>query len=323
MTGKPTADRTRSPVGRRTGGLALAVAGCALLAGCGSSLIGSAAPSGVNPTSTTAGAAPSTTVPINGEVAVAFPVVACTDPAAGGSAIKAPSGWSPSIITAPVPTSLVGKVTFYTDGVHILLGPSGWNCALVQPGPTGQQTSPAPPGTTVGGPGASTTAPSGAPTSGQGAAIGAAGASTLAVFPADDPNPPTTGAPAPGAEGVFATWASTGANAGIDLVCPFFTLPSWQPQQAGCSTAKPPGELTNALTPDVTTVVDGAGVVGSLAASGGQLVASGVVLFPQVPSAVSYGSPVAVAAESCVLSVASLCPTVLSDFQVREFPVPK
>ena len=70
-------------------------------------------------------------------------------------------------------------------------------------------------------------------------------------------------------------------------------------------------------------VVDSGGVVGSLAASGGQLVASGVVLFPQVPSAVSYGSPVAVAAESCVLSSASLCPTVLSDFQVREFPVPK
>jgi hypothetical protein len=142
------------------------------------------------------------------------------------------------------------------------------------------------------------------------------------VFPANDPNPPTTGPPAPGTEGVFATWASTGTDAGIDLVCPFFTIPSWQSARAGCSTTKPSGELTNVLTPDVTAVVDSAGVVGSLAASGGQLVASGVVLFPQVPSAVSYGSPAAVAAESCVLSTVALCPTVLSDFQVREFPVP-
>ena len=34
------------------------------------------------------------------------------------------------------------------------------------------------------------------------------------------------------------------------------------------------------------------------------------------------GSPVAVARESCSLVDGSLCPTVLSDFEVREFPVP-
>ena len=122
---------------------------------------------------------------------------------------------------------------------------------------------------------------------------------------------------------MFATWASTGSNAGVDLVCPLFAIPSWQSQSAGCSTNKPSGELTNVLTPDVIAVADPAGVVGSLAASGGQTVASGVVLFPQIPSAISNGSPIAVAGESCVLSTPSLCPTVLSDFEVREFPTPK
>ena len=64
-------------------------------------------------------------------------------------------------------------------------------------------------------------------------------------------------------------------------------------------------------------------MVGNLAASGGQTAVSGVVLFPQIPSAISYGSPIAVAAESCSLETPSLCATVLSDFEVREFPVPK
>jgi hypothetical protein len=34
------------------------------------------------------------------------------------------------------------------------------------------------------------------------------------------------------------------------------------------------------------------------------------------------GSNVNVAAETCSLTDATLCPTVLSDFEVREFPVP-
>ena len=302
---------------------ALSVAGLGLLAGCGTSLLGTTTSTAVTSTSTTAGGASPTTVPLNGEVAVAFPVIGCTDPTYGGSVIKASSGWNPTIILAPVPTSLVGKVTFYSDGVHTLLAPSGWSCALVQRDASGQGTSTT---TTTVGSGDSTTTTTiqlGVPTSGQGAAIGAQGSTTLAVYPSNSPNPPTTGPPAPGTEGVFATWATTGSNAGIDLVCPLFAIPSWQSQSAGCSTTKPSGELTNVLTPDVIAVADPAGVVGSLAASGGQIVASGVVLFPQIPSAISYGSPIAVAAEVCVLSNPSLCPTVLSDFEVREFPTPK
>lgn len=142
------------------------------------------------------------------------------------------------------------------------------------------------------------------------------------MYPPDDPNPPVAGAPAPGTEGIFATYATTGTPAGVDLVCPFFAIPAWQSRSAGCSTTKPAGETTDVLTPDVTQVTDPAGLVGNLAASGGQGPVTGAVLFPQIPSAVSYGSPVAVAAESCSIADTALCPTILTDFEVREFPVP-
>jgi hypothetical protein len=259
-------------------------------------------------------------VPVDGEVAVAFPVVTCTDPAYGGVAIKSRSGWQPTILLAPIPTSLVGKVTFYSDGEHTLLGPAGWDCAQVTPGSTSATGGPATYPQTANG--ETTTTVAATPTSGQDAAINADGVTTLVVYPANDPIPPTSGPPSPGTDGIFATFATTGANAGVDLVCPFFTIPSWQSESAGCSTTKPFAETSTVLTPDVTEITDPAGVVGSLAASGGQGATTGVVLFPQVPSAVSYGSPVAVAMESCAISTSSLCPTVLSDFEVREFPVP-
>jgi hypothetical protein len=298
------------------------VLGLTVLAGCGSSLLGTTSSTGVA-ASTSSSSSPTTTVPVDGEVAVAFPVIACTSPD-GGGVVKSRTGWSPTILVAPIPTSLVGKVTFYTDGTHVLLGPTGWTCSPVSPGTGGsaQGAAPTTASTPVSGGQTGSPAPADGPSSGQSGAIDAQGATTLAVYPSNDPDPPTSGPPTPGAEGIFATYATTGTNAGVDLVCPFFTIPSWQSQRAGCSTTKPLGETTDVLTPDVTQVTDPPGLVGSLAASGGQGSVTGVVLFPQVPSAVSYGSPVAVAAESCSLADASVCPTVLSDFEVREFPVP-
>jgi hypothetical protein len=301
----------------------VAVLGLITTAGCGSSLLGTSSTTGAAPATSAAGArSTSTTVPVNGEVAVAFPVVACVDPANGGAAIRSRSGWNPSILLAPIPTSLVGRVSFYTDGIHIVLGPTGWTCARVIA--DGSSTATTTTTTTPGG-GPATTVPAStpdAPTSGQYAAMVAPGATTLVVYPANDPNPPTSGAPVPGTDGVFATFASTGTDAGVDLVCPFAPLPGWQSQQAGCSTSKPGGETSDVRTPDVTGITDPPGVVGSLASSGGQGTVTGVVLFPQIPSAISYGSPLPVAAESCALSDATVCPTVLSDFSVREFPVP-
>ncbi|MGH9205600.1 MAG: hypothetical protein ACRD1G_03435, partial [Acidimicrobiales bacterium] len=55
---------------------------------------------------------------------------------------------------------------------------------------------------------------------------------------------------------------------------------------------------------------------------GGPYPVTGTVIFPQAAPQVADGSGVDVAEESCSLSVAVLCPTILSDFDVREFPVP-
>ena len=54
-------------------------------------------------------------------------------------------------------------------------------------------------------------------------------------------------------------------------------------------------------TPDVASVTDPAGVVGSLEGSGGQIAVTGTVIFPQVAPAVTDGSSVDVAEESCSL----------------------
>ena len=309
--------RRRRTVNR---GLCLApLLALAALTGCGTSLL-AATSSTAQGSSSTGSGGPTTTVPVNGEVAVAFPVVSCNSPGNGGSPIKSRSGWSPTILLAPVPTSLAGKVAFYTDGTHTVLGPSGWTCSLVTPGSPDQGGNQSSTSTTDGSSG--TAVPTASPTSGQNGAIASQGAITLAVYPSNNPNPPTSGPPPAGAEGIFATYATTGSNAGVDLVCPFFTLPDWQTQSAGCSTTKPYGETTDVLTPDVTKVTDPPGLAGSMSGSGGQGAVTGVVLFPQIPSAISNGSSIAVAAESCSLSNSSICPTVLTDFEVREFPVP-
>jgi hypothetical protein len=243
---------------------------------CGSDLLG--------PSSSTSLAAEpsttSTTAPLTGEVAVAFPVVGCSS--AYGNPLPA-QGWKPSILLAPIPTALVGKVEFYTDGAHSILGPSGWSCTA-------------------------TTATD--------------GGADLAVVPPGTPDPAASGSPAAGAEGVFATFDTTGHSAGVNLVCPFFTLPSFQQREADCSGQKPPGELSSMPTPDVASVFDPAGVVGTLAGSGGAHAVTGTVVFPQVMPALTDGTSINIAAESCALGDAALCPTVVSDFEVRQYPVP-
>jgi hypothetical protein len=247
-----------------------------VLAGCGTSLLGTSTAPPVAGLAT----ASTTTAPLNGEVAVAFPVVACTT---SSGAPLGSQGWKPSVLLAPVPTALVGKVEFYSDGIHTVLGPADWNCA--------QEL---------------TTQP----------------ASGLIVYPPNGPAPPVFGPPAAGTEGVFASFDTTGHAQGVALVCPFFTVPSWQQQEAKCSPTKPQGEVASMPTPDVASVTDPTGAVGSLVGSGGAHPVSGTVIFPQVLPAVTYGSSVNVAEESCSLVDAALCPTVLSDFDVREFPVP-
>jgi len=251
------------------------------LAGCGSSLIGPASTTPTSSASATATSAPpASTAPLAGEVAVAFPVVACTTSSGGPLGSQ---GWRPTVLLAPIPTTLVGRVQFYSDGVHTLVGPSGWSCAQT---PTNQ------------------------------------GATGLAVFPPGVPDPSAIGVPPAGAEGIFATFDNTGLARGIALVCPFFTVLKWQQAEANCTGLKPAGEQSSLPTPDIASVTDPSGVAGTLEGSGGAQTVTGTVIFPQVQPAVTYGSSVNIAAESCSLTDPSLCPTILSDFEVREFPVP-
>jgi hypothetical protein len=192
-------------------------------------------------------------------------------------------GWVPSVLLAPLPTSLVGQVEFYSDGVHTVLGPAGWTCSIM---------------------------------------AGTSSAAGLAVYPSTTPSPPVTFPPAGGTEGVFAVWSNTGNSVGVGLVCPYFTVPDWQKQEAGCGNPAPPGQRSTMPTPDAASVTDPAGVSGSLAGSGGAHRVTGLVLFPQIQPSVTYGSPVDVAVESCSLVDGKLCPAILSDFSVREFPSP-
>ncbi len=212
---------------------------------------------------------------------MAFPVVACT---AGSGNSQPDRGWKASILLAPIPTALVGRVEFYTDGAHSILGPSGWACT---------------------------------------ASTGSDGAAQLSVEPAGGSGPPETGPPSPGTVGVFATFDTTGRPAGAALVCPYFSIPQWQQREADCNGQKPPGEFSTMPTPDVASVFDPAGVTGTLAGSGGTQAVTGTVIFPQVLPAVTEGVSIDVATESCALTDAALCPTIVSDFDVREFPVPQ
>jgi hypothetical protein len=301
---------------RRAAAASTVLAGLAAT-GCGSSLFATttttATPSTVSTTTTTA---PQTT-----GVGVGIPVTACSvvappPPTAstggpGGSPPTSASpnanggtnngnggngnggsnrgsttvnGWLPSLEMAPIPTALVSLVAFYSDGVHTVLGPSGWTCNSLTPSP---------------------------------------GETEVVVYPSGDPDPPTSGTPPPGSQGVFAFYANTAKPQGVALVCPFFTVPSWQARETFCVTGHlPAGEQTSQATPDVASVTDGTGVLGTLPGSGGPHPVTGVVIFPQVPAAVQFGQALNVVEEACSLTSPSLCPTVLSDFEVRQFPVP-
>jgi len=291
---------------RRTVAAAFGLAGLALAtAGCGSSLFATSTATVASSTTTTT----TTTAPTVTGVAVGIPVAGCTAGApsngglgqasgsgtgdtngqgtsvsSGGGEGGTSSGWRPSFMLAPVPTALISQLEFYSDGLHTVLAPPGWTCAVLDP--SNQETE-------------------------------------LVVYPAGDPDPPTTGGPVSGSQGVFAIFDTTDEPQGISVVCPFFTVPAWQQREALCNSGHlPSGEQTTMPTPDVAAVTDPAGVVGTLPGSGGPHPVSGVVIFPQVMPAVEQGDAIDVAEESCSLTSPMLCPTILSDFEVREFPVP-
>ena len=265
---------------RSAGGWSCLVAVGVLASACGSSLIGSASTTPVPPVRQGHDASTTTTAPLAGEVAVAFPVVACTTSTGGSLGTR---GWRPTVLLAPIPTALVGKVEFYSDGVHTVLGPTGWTCAQTD---------------------------------------GNQGASGLVVSPPGHANPPAAAIPPAGTEGIFAIFDTTGNAQGISLVCPVLhhsvvaaergpLLGHQAPRRADLDAHPRRGRHHR----------PGRGGRNARRIRGDHAV-TGAVIFPQSMPAVTDGSSVDIAVESCSLTDTSLCPTILSDFEVREFPVP-
>jgi hypothetical protein len=235
---------------------------------------------------TTATGSSTTVVPTTGAAAPPATGVAVAFPVVActtGSGTAGGGGWKPQILLAAVPTTLVDKVEFYASGSRVVLAPTGWECA---------------------------------------ATVTPDGGTALAVTPPDAPPLPPSGPAPPGTVGVFATYDTTGRVPGVALVCPYFTVPAWQQQEANCSSVRPAGETVSMATPDVATVTDPTGDTGTLEGSGGFHPVSGTVLFPQVSPAAQEGTPLDVAALTCSLTDALLCPVITADFDVREFPAP-
>jgi hypothetical protein len=144
------------------------------------------------------------------------------------------------------------------------------------------------------------------------------GSSSLAVYPTGQPNPITSVGPvASGAQVIWEEFDYTAHVPGVDLVCPYF--PSFASSSEPCPNGIPAGEQVHRLTPDVVSITDPSGVKGSLDASGGPIPVSAVMIAPQAPN---LPNGVDVAEESCSIQNSSLCPSILEDFTIREFPVP-
>jgi hypothetical protein len=138
------------------------------------------------------------------------------------------------------------------------------------------------------------------------------------VYPTGQANPTTTSAPTDaGSQIISATFDYTAHVPGVDLACPYF--PTEASTNEPCPNSVPSGEQVHQLTPDVVTINDPVAVKGYLNGSGGKIAVSGEMIVPQAPN---LPNGVSIAEESCSLSESTLCPAILEDFLVREFPVP-
>jgi hypothetical protein len=181
----------------------------------------------------------------------------------------------------PAATAQQG-LSFYSNGALTVLGPAGWSC---------------------------------------GAEVAGDGGQALDVYPPGGSNYSEQLAPK-GAEVVQLTVDYTGHGPGAYLVCPLF------PHSAAAQffqgdppcPAAPVGEHDNALTADIVTYTDPAGVKGTAAGSGGVYPSSGAMVYPQVTPA---PQTVNVAVLSCTLpaDLRDLCGAIQSDFLVRWAPV--
>jgi hypothetical protein len=144
------------------------------------------------------------------------------------------------------------------------------------------------------------------------ALVAADGGSSVAVAPLGQRST-ESGSANTDSYSVTALFDYTGHGPGMDLVCPYFPPPD-AAKDPGCETTKPAGEVPAPITNDILSITDPAGVRGHTHAS------VGVLIYPKVHAYAS--ASVNIAEETCSLSTMVLCPAILSDFQIREFPVP-
>jgi hypothetical protein len=182
-----------------------------------------------------------------------------------------------------LPTSSPGRgLTFYSNGLITVLGPSGWTC---------------------------------------GALVAADGGQKLDVYPPGRPGYSTTLAPK-GAALVEVTAEYTGHLPGAEVVCALFPHSAAAAEVKAAALPCPAAarEERTSLTSDVVTFRDPAGVTGAGAGSGGRLTSSGAGVYPQLGS--GSQASVNVSLLSCTLpkKSASLCGAILRDFVVRDQP---
>lgn len=144
---------------------------------------------------------------------------------------------------------------------------------------------------------------------------GADGSDALDVYPPGQPNPVNSQAQ-PGEQMIAASYDYTAHIPGVDLACPNFP---WVVRSGeSCPSAIPSGESVTHLSSDVVSIVDPSHLHGNLPGSGGAQPVTAVMIVPHAPNRTS----VSIAEEACSLIQADLCPVILNDFLVRQFPVP-
>jgi hypothetical protein len=206
----------------------------------------------------------------------ALPVTSCPTTYGAGS-----SG-SPFVARQLATTSPVRGLTFYSNGLITVLGPSGWAC---------------------------------------GALVAADGGESLVVYPPGKPDYATSEAPK-GAALVEADTDYTGHLPGAERVCGLFpgSAASSYVSSGELSCPKTPGQKTSRLTPDVVLFADPPGVSGSGSASGGLLPSLGAAVYPQLDPRSSTSVEISVLSCTLSKSLAALCPAIRGDFLVRNPP---
>jgi len=208
---------------------------------------------------------------------IVLPVISCKTTYGAGS-----SG-EPFVARQLAASASAKGLSFYSNGLMTVLGPSGWACEAL---------------------------------------VAADGGQKLDVFPPGSADYSQSIAPK-GASLVEVQGEYTGHIPGADLVCALFPHSAAASfASSGGETCPPmsPAEKTKQLTSDVVAFSDPPGAVGTGTGSGGSLTSIGAVVYPQL--AFADPSSVNISLLSCTMAkkIAPLCVPIEADFLTRNPP---